>query len=134
MADDMGKLNGTNIMTSTQIRKTAEGCLAADIPSTLFFAGMNCPRNEAIWRAMLILLIRQSSGNSSRISDLFPQKWLSDRTRNLYLRQMENFGMIDCVISTENRRIEMSLPPLKTAELVSILAKWDSPAEKSKRP
>jgi hypothetical protein len=127
MANCMAKNDDENTINSTAICLSAQAALAVDNPAIGFFAAMNCPRNAAIWRAVLILLIRQTSGSTSRISDLFPQQWVSDRTRILYARQMQRYDMVNAETNKKSTMMEFKLTPAKVAELIQFLENCSNP-------
>jgi hypothetical protein len=108
-------------MNARAMRNSAKIILSVDDAVAVFFASAGLAPNENIWRALLTLLMRQSAGYPACVADLFPQPWLSHRTRVLYARQMQSKGLIAATAEKIEPDTEFSLPVSKTIEIAAIL-------------
>ena len=86
-----------------------------------FFAEAGTLPNDNIWRGLLILLIRQLNGDQSRICNIFPQHWLSDRTRILYTRRMLKNGMLAPIMTELHAETDIALSQVTAEVLLGIL-------------
>lgn len=87
----------------------------------VFFTRISAIPNANIWQAMLTLLMRQSNGDQSQICDLFPQSWLSDRTRIFYIRWMLKHGILAPLTTGLHIQTEIGLTVETTETLRTIL-------------
>ena len=108
-------------MRMSALHATIEKRSPLDNFCSLFFTRISAIPNANIWQAMLTLLMRQSNGDQSHICDLFPQSWLSDRTRILYIRWMLKQGILVQVTAGLNIQTEIGLSVETTEMLRKIL-------------
>ena len=108
-------------MRMSALHATIEKRSPLDNLCSLFFTRISAIPNANIWQAMLTLLMRQSNGDQSHICDLFPQSWLSDRTRILYIRWMLKQGILVQVTAGLNIQTEIGLSVETTEMLRKIL-------------
>ena len=114
-------------MKPSALRAAANVILSMEQSGGAFFVSIGSIPNDNIWRGLLRLLIRQSNGENSRICDVFPQDWLSDRTRIFYARQMLKNGMLVPILTELNLETDIALSQVTTKALVGILDQYELP-------